>query len=397
LAACIGAPLKAQELRGVARLAPEGVRISAVGDGVQLSMGLTQAVPYRIETRLDPMRMIVEFREVDWSGFDSDEVELTGPIKGLASGRVREGWSFLALELSEPQTLSVVELDESDESGNVTLVLTTEAVSEADFLAAAVRKDGIDEEQLEVVLGKAPRGRQLGDRPLKVMLDPGHGGFDPGAENGDHTEAELMLLFVQDLQDEMVRVGGFEVAVTRDSDIFVPLPERVRQARTWGADVFVSIHADAIVSGRASGSTVYTLSDVASDEASARLAERLDRASLLAGADLSHQDDTVALALMDMARLETKPRSERLADELVRGIGQSVGKLHKRPRLHADFSVLRAPDIPSVLVELGFLSSDKDLENLLAPEWRIKAALGIIQGLRSWMISDAAEAELVRQ
>ena len=185
--------------------------------------------------------------------------------------------------------------------------------------------------------------------------------------------------------------------MTRSVDIFVPLPERVRQARAWGADVFMSIHADALVSGRASGATIYTLSDVASDEASARLAERLDRASLLAGADLSRQDDTLAVALMDMARVETKPRSERLADELVRGLANSVGKLHKRPRLYGDFSVLRAPDIPSVLVELGFLSNDKDLENLLKPEWREKAAQGIVDGLNAWALSDAAEAELVRQ
>ena len=147
--------------------------------------------------------------------------------------------------------------------------------------------------------------------------------------------------------------------------------------------MFLSLHADAIAEGRASGATIYTLSDTASDEASRKLAERHDRDDLLAGVDLSAQDDVVAGVLMDLARAETGPRSDRLADALVAGLGATVG-LHKRPHLQADFSVLKSPDSPSALIELGFLSSDKDRARLNDPAWRARAQAGIRDALTAW-------------
>ncbi len=160
--------------------------------------------------------------------------------------------------------------------------------------------------------------------------------------------------------------------------------------------MFLSLHADALVEGRASGSTIYTLSEKASDIATQKLAERHDRSDRLAGIDLSQQDDVIADVLMDLARLETAPRSDRLADALVAGLGKTVG-IHKRPRLSAGFSVLKAPDIPSVLLELGFLSSKRDRDRLVDANWRASAANGIRDGLVAWAISDAADARLLRK
>jgi N-acetylmuramoyl-L-alanine amidase len=189
----------------------------------------------------------------------------------------------------------------------------------------------------------------------------------------------------------------FDVVLTRDGDEFVPLEARVSLARAAGADVFLSLHADALAEGRAQGATVYTMSEAATDEISQKLAERHNRADLLAGVDLSRQDDAVAGVLMDLARTETQPRSDRLADTLVAGIAEATGSLHKRPRLSAGFSVLKAPDIPSVLVELGFLSSARDRERLLDPAWRARMAQGIRAALAVWGREDAAEARLLRK
>ncbi|MBV1903264.1 MAG: N-acetylmuramoyl-L-alanine amidase, partial [Marinosulfonomonas sp.] len=186
------------------------------------------------------------------------------------------------------------------------------------------------------------------------------------------------------------------VVLTRDGDVFVPLEMRVSIARQAGADVFISLHADALVAGRASGATIYTLSEQASDLASQKLAERHNRADLLAGIDLSSQDDVIVGVLMDMARTETAHRSDRLADALVDGLTQTV-TTHKRPRLSAGFSVLKAPDIPSVLVELGFLSSPRDRKNLSDPKWRLRAATGIKNALINWAREDAAQALLLRK
>ncbi len=241
------------------------------------------------------------------------------------------------------------------------------------------------------------RLRQQGDRPIVVVLDPGHGGIDPGASRNGVDEAPLMLRFARELREVLLRTGRFDVVLTREADIFVPLERRQSIARAAGADVFISLHADALAEGQARGATVYTLSDTASDLASEKLAERHDRADLLAGLDLSAEDDRVAGILMDLARTETQPRSDALADYLVGALGAHVGPLYKRPRLSASFSVLKAPDIPSVLIELGFLSNPGDLENLLSEEWRARAATAIRDALLAWAVADAAEAALIRQ
>ena len=199
------------------------------------------------------------------------------------------------------------------------------------------------------------------------MLDPGHGGVDPGAERDGHNEKALMLRFARELREVLLRAGGFEVVLTREADEFVSLERRVAIGARAGRGRVLSLHADALSAGRAHGATVYTLADSASDEASAALAERHNRANMLAGVDLSDSDDVVADVLMDLARQETQPRAERLAQAIRLGIAEQDLPLHSRPLREAGFSVLKAPDIPSVLVELGFLSSARDRENLIDP------------------------------
>ena len=236
-----------------------------------------------------------------------------------------------------------------------------------------------------------------GEGPLVVVLDPGHGGIDPGAEAGGLREADLMLTFARELREALVRAGGFEVVLTRDADVFVSLDARVRIARQAGADVFLSLHADALPEGEARGAVIYTLAEEASDAASAALAERHDRADLLAGVDLSDADDLIAGVLMSIARTETQPRTDRLADALVDGVTGAVGRMHRRPRQAAAFSVLRAPDIPSALVELGFMSSPRDLANLRDPDWRARFADGVVAALQGWAAADAADVPLRRR
>ncbi len=150
-------------------------------------------------------------------------------------------------------------------------------------------------------------------------------------------------------------------------------------------------------SGWATGTTVYTLSDEASDKASQYLAENQDRGDLLAGVDLTKQSDAVATVLMELARVETQSRSDLLADMVVSGVAQSIGRLRKRPHLQAGFTVLKAPDIPSILVELGFMSNESDLNNLQNYEWRVKVIEGIVLALDTWSVEDAAQGQLLRQ
>lgn len=392
-------PLIAQELRALARVDPATSAISGGSEQLEITLGLSQAVPYRIEARAEPDRIVVEFREVDFSGAEPGSYLTSDALRGVIAGPAQPGWSRLEFLLSAPMGLETAAMTVDDAIGTALLDITLGAVSPEAFAATAVKGDlGVVRPEPRDLPDEAQTPqRQRGDRPLVIVLDPGHGGFDPGAERDGVSEAELMLIFARELQEAIIRESGHTVLLTRTEDEFIPLPDRVRIAREASADLFISLHADALISGRASGATVYTLSEVASTEASAKLAERMDRASLLAGMDLTAQDDTLAGALMDIARLEVMPRANSLADNLVATLTETVGDLHKRPRQSADFSVLRAPDIPSVLVELGFLSNDNDLARLLSSDWRTQAAEGIRLGIDAWAVSDAAEANLVRQ
>ncbi|MEM7631511.1 MAG: N-acetylmuramoyl-L-alanine amidase, partial [Pseudomonadota bacterium] len=201
----------------------------------------------------------------------------------------------------------------------------------------------------------------------------------------------------RDLRDALRRAGGVEVVMTRDEEVFVSLPGRVALAHQVGADAFVSLHADALSQGQARGATVYTLSDEASDAASAQLAAQHDRADILAGIDLSGADDEVATVLMEIARTETMPRTETLATALIDAMRAAGGPMNKRPRREAGFSVLKSADIPSVLVEVGFLSDARDLANLRDPVWRTMMVDALAQGILNWRDADAATRPLIRQ
>lgn len=397
--ACLAAnlPARAHDLSALARLTEAPVLEDRRRGGAALSLRLTQPVPYRIFTLNDPPRLVVDFSELDFTGADGAAMAAgSKAVLSVGHGLWRPGWSRMVLELAAP--LAVEQAGMVTAGAGVAELHIQLAATDADSFAASAGAppSAVFADQPGRDLPPARR-RQTGEGPLVVVLDPGHGGIDPGAEAEGVVEADLVLTFALELRELLLRTGGFEVVLTREDDRFVPLETRVTIARRAGADVFLSLHADALAQGRAHGATVYTLSDEASDLASQALAERHDRGDLLAGVDLSRQDDEVALVLMDMARRETAPRSENLAAALVEGIHSATGSTYKTPQMQAGFSVLKAPDIPSALIELGFLSSPADREKLVDPAWRMRAAEGIRDALLYWAIEDAAAAARLRQ
>ncbi|UWQ23025.1 N-acetylmuramoyl-L-alanine amidase [Jannaschia sp. W003] len=232
--------------------------------------------------------------------------------------------------------------------------------------------------------------------PLVVALDPGHGGVDPGAERGGAREARLMLRFARELA-EVLRRSGHHVVLTREADELVSLRGRASVARAAGADVMISLHADAVEGGGASGATVYTLAPEDGDAITAELAQRQARGDRLLGVELEDRGDEIASVLIDLARAETAPRAETLAGSLVQALRAAGLALHKRPRLGAEFTVLKTPDIPTVLLELGFMSDPRDLQNLLSRDWRARMATAVARGIDAWAVADAAEAERRRR
>ncbi|MFN3938601.1 MAG: N-acetylmuramoyl-L-alanine amidase [Gemmobacter sp.] len=386
----------AQDLSGLARVDPGASRLWDGPEGIALDLALSQPVPWRVRLMDQPPRLVVDFREVDFAGLDQGALAAGAAVADLRAGPLRPGWSRLVLELAGPQIVRSAEMRTA--AGGGALLRLRLAAADAGAFAAAASLPDPDAWRLPRP-ADLPEGRRRarGHGPVVVVLDPGHGGIDPGAERGGLTEAALMLTFALELKEALLRAGGFRVVLTRDADVFVPLEARIAIAHAAEADVFLSLHADAIAEGVATGATIYTLSDEASDAASAALAERHERDSLMAGVDLRGQDDLIAAVLMDLARTETTPRTEALAARLVSAIRDGGLVLHRVPRRSAAFSVLKAPDIPSVLVELGYLSSEADRRRLVDPEWRARMAQALVAGLAAWAAEDAASAGLLRQ
>jgi len=383
----------AQGFGALARLIPEDSAIAADGDGVTLTLGLSQPVPFRVFTMADPTRVVVDFRELDFGDWP-DAAALPGGIAALAAGPAREaGWSRLVLELTDPMIPAIAAMTTDAATGRARVDLRLELATEAAFRDATVAPP----DAARPATTQPEGAGRAGDGRITVVLDPGHGGVDPGAVRGNHTEADLVLTFARELRDALRRTGRIEVVLTRDADAFVPLPTRVTLARAAEADLFISIHADALAEGRAQGATVYTLSDTASDAAAEALAEQHDRADLVQGIDLHGSDDVVAGVLMDLARLETAPRSEAFAATVVDALGAAGLQLHPQPQGEAGFTVLRAADIPSVLLEIGFMSDERDLANILDADWRVGMQAALVEAILGWADADAARMAQARQ
>ena len=393
----LAAPVSAQDLTALARFDPEASQFSDRWRGSRIELSLSQAVPWRVFTLDEPRRLIADFREVDWGTSSGLPVDPNDRIEAIRFGQFQPGWSRMVVDLKAPLGLDTAEMRVDQTTGRAMLDIALTLVSEDEFSKTSGTPDTPGWWAVPAAEVAKTRMRQSGSERLTVVLDPGHGGIDPGATHSDASEKDLMLSMARELKDALLRTGQVNVILTRGDDSFVPLETRVAIARHAEANLFISLHADALSEGQASGATVYTFSDSASDEASAALAERHDRSDLLAGVDLRGQDDTIAGILMDLAWLENQPRSDAIANAIVLALDQEGIDLHKVPRRAAGFSVLKAPDIPSVLVEVGYLSSVRDRTRVSDPEMRARMADAIAGAVLSWIVTDAAEGELVRQ
>lgn len=379
----LAAPAPAQELSALARLDAPASGLTAADDRLKVELRLSQPVPWRIRFLDAPPRLVLDAREIDWTG--SASLALPPPVTALRAGSFRPGWSRLVVELDGPRRLEAAEMVTDGLGAAIRLALVP--TDSASFAREAARPDLPDWAVPDPA--ELPALLPQGGGPITVVLDPGHGGIDPGAERDGQTEADLMLTFARELKEVLLRDGRFAVVMTREDDVFVPLETRTSIARSAEADLFLSLHADALAEGEAQGATVYTLAEDATDAASAALAERHDRDDLLAGVDLSDQDDVVAQVLMDMARTETMPRTDRLARAMVTAIKAAEIRMHRNPLQSGSFSVLKSPDIPSILLEVGFLSSERDFVRLTDPAWRARMTGALRDAILAWAEEDA--------
>jgi N-acetylmuramoyl-L-alanine amidase len=223
------------------------------------------------------------------------------------------------------------------------------------------------------------------DRLIVVAVDPGHGGEDPGAIGPSGLrEKDVVLAIAMLLRDRLNAQPNMRAMLTRDADFFVPLHERVRKARRVQADLFVSIHADAFMSPEARGASVFALSQHGATSSAARwMADRENASDLVGGANLRHKDETVLRTLLDMSTTAQIKDSLKLGNEVLGQIGK-VGKLHKGNVEQASFAVLKAPDIPSILVESAFISNPGEEARLRDPEYRAQLVAAVATGIQRY-------------
>ncbi len=360
---------------------------------LDIRLATSEPVPFRTYFLAEPPRLIVDFRDLDFGTAQPAQITGAELVPGLRWGHFRAGWSRLVIELAGPYAMKTS--IQSAEGQGSAIRLRIEPVKEKYFVVRADALSALwDLPESKVPVAK-PRATAEG-RKLRIAIDPGHGGIDPGAQVGAISEAAVMLGFATQLR-EVLEAAGYEVVTTRDDDSFVPLERRMTIARGQGADLFLSFHADALPEGQAAGATIYVWDSQSNDRAALELATRHDRDDILSGVDLTGTDDEVAQVLMDLARLETHPRSQNFAGMLASEMSRSGFDMHRRPVRGAGFSVLKSPDIPSVLIELGFLTDPNDRANLFDPDWRARMAGAIAQAIGSWSKDEVARSGLLRK
>ena len=370
--------------RGPATPFPTATDTRVGGDDslTRFVMDFSRKIDLRAFTLANPYRVVIDLPQVTFNLPPRTGENGRGLVKAFRFGLVMQGGSRIVLDVAKPVRIEKAFVIESAAGHPARLVVDLVATDRDTFMRTleaqrrplpAATTGGIERDPPP---GAPARGN---DRRPIVVIDPGHGGIDNGTVAASGVmEKQIVLDFAMVLRDLLERSGKYRVVMTRTDDTFIPLVDRVRMARIRQAALFISIHADALKKGEgeAQGATVYTLSDTASDAEAARLAENENRADVIAGIDLSHEPGPVADILIELAQRETKGFSLHFAKALVADM-RKVARMHKNPLKSAGFRVLKAPDVPSVLIELGYVSNQSDLKQITSSTWQTKTAVAI--------------------
>ena len=390
------APAKLQ--KGVVAL---DARLGGDEKKTRLVVDLSRKVEISVFALADPYRVIVDLPDVTFDLPAAAGRLGRGLVAAYRYGLVGPGKARIVLDTKGPvavdRSFVLAEFDDQPARLVIDLVASDRA---------SVQRESVAQKPVAMVapptpLDAAPRPVEqkpaAGEGRPTIVIDPGHGGGDSGAHsaNGDEEKA-VVLAVAHRLREKLERLGRYRVVMTRTDDAFVSLADRVKIARDNQAALFISIHADFLSKreGDARGATVYTVSDRASDAEAARLAEKENKADLIAGMDLSAQSQDIVNILYDLTHRETRNFSSLFQRTLVGQMKAGGILTHQDSMRSAGFVVLKAPDIPSVLLELGYLSNDEDAKNLMSDAWRNKAAESIVGAIQSFFATRPAVAQV---
>jgi N-acetylmuramoyl-L-alanine amidase len=376
-------------------------RLAGDGKQTRFILDLDQTVSFRAVTLPDPYRVVVDVPQLNFQLPAGAGASGRGLVRAFRYGLVMPGGSRIVFDLTGPARIANSYVLEAANGQPARLVIDLEEVDRTAFLQALPPES---RPELRPAIAAAPPPtvpaaavpeappKPADGRPV-VVIDPGHGGIDNGTQSGGESEKNLVLAFSLALRDRLEKSGKYRVVMTRVDDTFIPLTDRTRIARNLKAALFVSIHADALprAEGDAQGATIYTLSDKASDAEAQRLADAENRADAIAGFNLAEEPTDVADILIDLTQRETRTFSNHFA-RLLMGEMKSTIRMHKHPLKSAGFRVLKAPDVPSVLVEIGYVSNKGDLEHLVSENWRSRAVGSMAQAIDGFLTRRMATA-----
>ncbi len=365
------------------------VRIGVHPDKTRFVLELTEEPAYRAFTLPDPFRVVIDLPALEWRLGARRVVESGGLVQALRYGLFAPGTSRVVLDVGQPVDFDKVFTLPPENGYGYRLVIDLKPISREAYFARArtplVSSIPLPRTQ-QAALPVAPPKPQGDTRPV-IVIDAGHGGVDPGAigQTGIY-EKDLVLTFAKELKRLIEAGGRYRVHMTRDSDVFVRLRDRMRFAQDSDAGLFISLHANAHRKHDLRGAAIYTLSENASDAEAAALAAKENKADAIAGIDLSDQPEVVSKILIDLAQRETMNQSKRFANILVEQL-RTVGPVVRNTHRSAGFAVLKSPTVPSVLVEVGYLSNRAEEKLLRSQDYRShinQAIMKAIDGYFEW-------------
>jgi N-acetylmuramoyl-L-alanine amidase len=369
---------------GAAQPIVMSARIGDHPDRTRFVIELSDPVSMRTFTLNNPNRVVIDMPAVQWHLDGPPRPSGHGSIRSYRYGLFRPGNSRFVLDLNQPVTVSDALILPPEKGFGYRVVIDLFATSQARFdKTAGWPADLKAREAAAERVASLPSEPPASGTKKIIVIDPGHGGIDSGTSGVNGLlERDLVLDEGIRLARVLRRTPGLSVYMTRDADLFVPLRERVNFSRAHRADLFVSLHADSNPDSTVKGLSVYTLSESGSDKEAAALARKENQSDIIAGVDLGGENSAVAPILLDLEQRDTMNKSSRFAQGVLSSLSSATDILPRQPHRSAAFVVLKAPDVPSVLIELGYLSNADDAAQMNTARWRNAVAEAIAAAIQ---------------
>ena len=368
-------------------------RLGEQPDKTRFVVELSDPVQVRVFTLTNPDRVVIDMPEVLWRVVENARPSGKGAVQSYRYGLFRKGNSRFVIDLGAPVRVDAPRLYPPEGIYGFRMVIDLYPTTAAAFAANAgwpqayrmsppgAAIASLPPPQAPVVeppVPATPRPPALRGAKRIIVVDPGHGGIDPGTHGATGLqEKDIVLAVAKRLREALEASGHYKVRLTRDTDVFIPLRERVNIARAAHGDLFISLHIDFNDHHEIRGASIYTLSEEASDREAAHLAEKENMSDVIAGVDLSSEESPVASILIDLAQRDTMNRSARFAQTALAALPTATLVRPNSPHKSAGFAVLKGPDIPAVLIELGYLSNSADEREMATDAWRKRVARAI--------------------